>query len=187
LFALAARRAEKENLQLARIGIKFANHPEFETATFEAAKIMIDFIGPSQYPLIMIHILSSGQFENQARLSDMASDVSWELMLYRSQPSEARWNAIQGKASHLCGKLSAAENVLTEPMNSSVSPKTLDPSVKRRLLEERRSLEPMLTKLTKFLPKIQLVLAARTLSDQDSRFLQSEFASLGIILQDREL
>lgn len=135
----------------------------------------------------MISTLSSGEFENQARLSDMASDVSWELMLYRSQPSDARWNAIQEKATRLCGNLSAAENVLAKPTNRLGSPKALDPSVKRRLLEERSSLEPMLSKLTKFLPKIQGVLAARTLSDQDSRFLQSEFASLGIILQDREL
>ena len=36
LFALPARRAEKENLQLARIQIKFADHPELETAAFEA-------------------------------------------------------------------------------------------------------------------------------------------------------
>ena len=36
LFALAARRAEKENLQLARIRIKFPNHLQLETAAFEA-------------------------------------------------------------------------------------------------------------------------------------------------------
>ena len=36
LFALTAGRAEKENLQLACIGIKFADHPELETAAFEA-------------------------------------------------------------------------------------------------------------------------------------------------------
>ncbi len=36
LFALTARGAEKENLQLARIGIRFTNHLALETAAFEA-------------------------------------------------------------------------------------------------------------------------------------------------------
>jgi hypothetical protein len=36
LFMLAARRAEEKNLQLARIGIKFTDHPQLETAAFEA-------------------------------------------------------------------------------------------------------------------------------------------------------
>jgi hypothetical protein len=36
LFALTAGRAEQENLHLARIGIKFTDHLEFETAAFKA-------------------------------------------------------------------------------------------------------------------------------------------------------
>ena len=36
LFAFTARRAEQKNFQLARIGIKFANHLQLETAAFEA-------------------------------------------------------------------------------------------------------------------------------------------------------
>jgi hypothetical protein len=36
LFALTARRAEKEDLQLASIRIKFTDHLEFEAAAFEA-------------------------------------------------------------------------------------------------------------------------------------------------------
>ena len=38
-FALTAGRTEKENLQLARVGIKFANHLELETAALEASRL----------------------------------------------------------------------------------------------------------------------------------------------------
>ena len=123
-----------------------------------------------------------------ARISDAAGEVSWQLMLYKDEPNEDLRRKATAEAIRICEALKLAHEVVATDGGATAADEQLfGQAVKRRLIEGRPQVAPVVTRVIELLPEICKTLSMDRLTAEEAQFLQSEFAALSLILQDRGL
>jgi hypothetical protein len=120
-------------------------------------------------------------------LSEAAANVSWQFMLLKDEPSDERHRAAQIEANRVCKALEAASEVVNASAEKPTNEQLFGQGTKRRLIEDRQTIGPVVTRIVEFLPKIRQTVDLAALSRDQTQFLQSEFAALSLVLQDRDL
>jgi hypothetical protein len=122
------------------------------------------------------------------RLSDAAANASWQFMLYKEDPTDEKRVRATTEATRVCDALELARNVVvSDATDQGSGGQLVGQAVKRRLIEHRSEVEPVVVRIVELLPNIRKTLSVRTLSAHEVQFLQSEFAAVSLVLQDRGL
>jgi hypothetical protein len=119
------------------------------------------------------------------RLSDDAANVSWQFMLLKEEPTLRE--ATRCEALRVCDALEIARDVVTNEAPVSEDLGHIGRDTKRRLIEDRQVVGPVMDRIVKLLPSVRSALAFEEYSIKQIEFLQNEFASLSLVLQDRGL
>lgn len=132
--------------------------------------------------------MASSAFSEGARISEIAANVSWQLMVGTDEGNEALRRDALSDGIRVCDVLEAARDVIADhTLSTQLIDQPIGQAVKRRLIDSSAEVEPIFSEIGKVLPQVRKLLSSQTISADEVRFLQREFAALSITLQERGL